>query len=271
MILRFALYLLAALLGTPALAQDLPAATVVSRFPAEEARQGVAVDGRYFYPNSNNTIGKYDKRSGVRIAQWEGPRALYPHMNSCTVDRSELVCAASNYPAVPMASSVEVFDTRTLRHIRTITLPPMPGSLTWIERHGADWYGAFANYPEGRGGEPGHDFRWTRLVRFDALFQATGGWLFPDTVLARFAPMSSSGGSWGDDGLLYVTGHDRGELYALRLPEAGTTLEHVATIALATGGQAIAWDRFQARIIWSLDRDTKMVVASRIPPVAIPR
>ncbi len=83
--------------------------------------------------------------------------------------------------------------------------------------------------------------------------------------------MSSSGGSWGDDGLLYVTGHDRGELYALRLPEAGTVLEHVATIGLPTGGQAIAWDRSQSRVLWSLDRETKMVVASRIPVISAKR
>ena len=82
--------------------------------------------------------------------------------------------------------------------------------------------------------------------------------------------MSSSGGSWGEDGLLYVTGHDRGELYVLRLPTAGTVLDHVATIALSTGGQAIAWDRSQPRVLWSLDRATKMVVASRVPPVIMP-
>jgi hypothetical protein len=250
-----------------AAAQELPSATVLARWPAEEARQGVAADAHHFYPNSNNRIGKYSKKTGRRVAVWEGPRALYPHMNSCNVDQAELVCAGSNYPAVPMASVVEVFDTKDLRHVRSITLPPMPGSLTWIERRGANWYAAFANYPEGRGGEAGRDHRWTRLVRLDAQFRATRSWLFPDTVLARFAPMSSSGGSWGDDGLLYVTGHDRGELYALRLPQAGTVLEHVATLALSTGGQAIAWDRSQPRVLWSLDRATKTVVASRIPPV----
>lgn len=132
------------LLASAGSAQDtvptLAPATVVSRFIAEEARQGVAVDARFFYPMSNNRIGKYDKRTGKRVAQWEGSRALYPHMNSCVVDLTELVCAASNYPAVPMSSSVEVFDTRTLRHLRSVSLPPMPGSLTWIERHGGAWF-----------------------------------------------------------------------------------------------------------------------------------
>lgn len=250
----------------PSYAQQELAATVVARWPAEEARQGVAADARHFYATSNNLIGKYDKKTGRRLARWEGPMALFPHMNSCVVDGPELVCAASNFPAVPMASVVEIFDADTLRHIRSVTLPPMPGSLTWIERRGEDWYGGFANYP-GRGGEPGRDHSWTRLVRFDAQFRPTASWLFPASVLDRFAPMSNSGGSWGEDGLLYVTGHDRPELYALRLPEAGTALEHVATIAISTGGQAIAWDRSQSRVLWSLDRKTKMVVASRIPAV----
>ena len=72
-------------------------AIVTARFAADEAKQGVAVDARYFYPMSNNRIGKYDKKIGKRVAQWEGSRALYPHMNSCMVDGEDLVCAASNY------------------------------------------------------------------------------------------------------------------------------------------------------------------------------
>lgn len=245
----------------------LAPATVVARWTAEEARQGVAVDARYFYAISNNRIGKYDKRNGGRVAQWEGSRALFPHMNSCTVDDRQLVCAASNYPAVPMASAIEFFDTGTLRHIRSIALPPLPGSLTWIERRGTEWFAGLANYPDGRGGEPGHDHRWTLLVRLDAAFRPIGSWHFPDSVLARFAPMSCSGGSWGADGLLYVTGHDLPELYAMRLPKAGTVLDHVATIPLPTGGQAISWDRSTPRLLWSLDRATKQVVASTITPV----
>ena len=133
--MRIAFTLIATtLLASAGSAQDAvpvptPAA-VVSRFVAEEAKQGVAVDARYFYPINNNRIGKYDKKTGKRVAQWEGPRALYPHMNSCVVDRTELICAASNYPAVQMSSAVEMFDTRTLRHLRSVSLPPMPGSLT---------------------------------------------------------------------------------------------------------------------------------------------
>jgi hypothetical protein len=259
-----------ALLGAAARADDVvpqpPSAPVVS-WPADEAGQGVAVDTRYFYAIDDHAIGKYDKLTGARVARWDGDPRRYPHLNSCVVDRRQLICASSNYPQVPMASAIEVFDTATLRHIRSVALPPVAGSLTWIERRGAEWYAGFANYSAGRGGEPGHDHRWTLLVKFDAAFRATRSWHFPETVLARFAPRSCSGGSWGPDGLLYVTGHDRPEMYALRLPEAGTVLEHVATIPMATPGQAFGWDRSAPGIVWSIDRGGKRVVASRVAPV----
>jgi len=245
----------------------LPSATVIARWAAEEAKQGVAVDAHHFYAITNNRIGKYDKTTGKRVAAWEGEKRLFRHMNSCVVDGRELVCAASNHPSVPMSSSAEFFDTETLRHIRTVALPPLPGSLTWLERRGEDWFAGIANYDDGHGGEPGHDHRWTTLLKLDSRFRPVGSWRFPEPLLALFAPMSNSGGSWGDDGFLYVTGHDRPELYVLSLPEAGSVLEHVATIPLPTGGQAFSWDRSARRVIWSIDRATRLVTSSRVPEV----
>jgi hypothetical protein len=242
-------------------------AKVIARFTAAEARQGVAVDDRYFYAIDNNAIGKYDKRTGKAVAHWQGDRRLYPHINSCDIERGELVCAASNHPGVPMASVVEIFDTATLKHVRSIALPPYPGSLTWIERHDDSWYALFANYDAGHGGEPGHDHRWTLLMRLDDQFRPLQSWHFPDDMLDRFAPMSCSGGSWNSDGLLYVTGHTRPELYAVRLPEAGTVLDHVATITLPSSGQAFDWDPVRPRVMWTIDRDTHNVIASAIPPI----
>jgi hypothetical protein len=243
-------------------------APVLFRWSAAEARQGVAVDDRYFYAIDNNRIGKYEKKTGRAVAHWEGDRRLFPHINSCSVGGGELICAASNHPAVPMASAVEIFSAATLKHLRTVALPPYPGSLTWIERHGGAWYALFANYDAGHGGEPGHDHHWTLLMRLDDEFRAVRSWHFPDDLLDRFAPMSSSGGSWNADGLLYVTGHNRPELYALRLPEAGTMIEHVATLPLPSDGQAIDWDPVQPRLLWSIDRATKSVIASRVAVVA---
>ncbi|MEO6828736.1 MAG: hypothetical protein ABI164_02930, partial [Acidobacteriaceae bacterium] len=131
----------------------------------------VVADAHYFYALDNNWIGKYDKRTGKYVAGWRGSLTLHPHMNSCAVEVRELVCAASNHPGVPMASSVEFFDATTQKHIRSVALLPYPGSLTWIQRHGSDWFALFANYDHGYGEVPGHDHTWTLLMRLDSQFR----------------------------------------------------------------------------------------------------
>jgi len=237
------------------------------RFHAEDARQGVAVGPERFYAIDNSRIVAYHRETGERLAEWTGDPQVFPHLNSCLVAGGELVCASSNYPAVPMASSIEYFDAMTLRHLRSYSLGPGAGSLTWLLPRDGFWWAGFANY-DARGGEPGRDHRFTTLVQYDADFQRRQSWIFPDSVLDRLSPRSASGGAWGSDGLLYVTGHDRPELYVLALPQAGSTLRHLATIAMPTAGQAIAWDAAEARTIWSINRPSSEVVASRIPAVS---
>ena len=242
------------------------AAAEVRRLPAAAANQGAAADGTDVYAIGNHEIVRLRQADGSEAARWVGDPAIFPHLNSCTVTAGTLLCAGSNYPDVPMASRVETFDARTLRHLATRTLPAGIGSLTWVSPHRGAWYACFANY-DGRGGEPGRDHRFTTLVRFDRQWRETARWRFPDAVLDRLAPRSASGGAWNADGLLYVTGHDRPELYALRVPEGGGTLELVATIALPTDGQAIAWDPRASRLLWSVERRTHELVASRVPPL----
>lgn len=253
------------LAGAPVSAQLV--ADEIGRFEAAEANQGVVADARFVYAISNAEIGKYDRKTRKRIASWQGDPALFRHMNSCILKGAEIVCAASNYPDVPQASSVEWFDTVRMKHVRTRSLGPGRGSLTWLDWHDGSWWACFANYSN-KGGEPGRDHKLTTLVRYSPDFVEQGAWLFPEAVLARFAPFSSSGGVWGEDGLLYVTGHDRQELYALRLPEAGSTLRHVTTIAIPTRGQAIAWERGGKRILWAIEREERAVVAMRVPLIA---
>jgi len=242
----------------------LAAAELLRRYEAPEARQGVAVDREHVYAVTNNTIAKYDKASGRKLAEWNGDRRQFPHINSCTVIARELVCANSNFPGVPHWSSVEFFDAATLAHRRSVPLGPGRGSLTWIERRDGAWYAAFANY-DGDGGEPPRDHRHTMLVRFDDEWRQTRAWAFPPTVLARFAPMSSSGGGFGPDGLLYVTGHDHPELYVLRLPVAGALLEHVATIPAPIEGQAIDWDEAAPGELYGISRSDRQILRLRIP------
>lgn len=243
-------------------------AEVLRRLPAIEARQGVALDADHVYAIDNNRIGQYDRATGAKVAEWVGDPELVPHLNSCTVVERELVCASSNYPATPMTSSVEMFDLTTLTHTGSVSLGPGTGSLTWVERRDGFWWATFANY-DARGGDVGRDHRSTVLVKFDDQWRRQEAWLFPETVLAHFAPYSSSGGVWGDDGRLYVTGHDEQELYVLALPDAGGRLIHVTTIPISARGQAIAWGG-RDRTLWGIDRSTLELIEMRLPSVDTP-
>jgi hypothetical protein len=243
-----------------------PQAETVRTWPAPEASQGVAVDARHFYAVGNSTIAKYDRATGRKVAQWSGDPKLYPHINSCAVIGRELICAASNFPAVPMLSFVEVFDPQAMVHRRTIPLGEQRGSLTWIDRKGGAWWAGFANY-DGRGGEPGRDHRATKVVRFDSAWRPLQTWSFPDAVLDRFKPMSNSGGGFGPDGLLYASGHDAPEVYALRAPASGSTLELVETLGTPVEGQAIAFDKSDGRVLFGVSRKRREVTAMRLPMV----
>jgi outer membrane protein assembly factor BamB len=252
-----------------AVAITLAPAEVLSRLPAPEAYQGVAVDGEFIYAIGNSEIGKYDRATGQRVGQWTGDPALVPHLNSCAVFGRELVCASSNYPATPMTSTIETFDADTLAHKRSTPLGRQPGSLTWIERRNGAWWAGFANY-DGRGGEPGRDHRFTTMLRFDDRWRVTGAWTFPPSVLDRFKPRSNSGGAFGADGRLYVTGHDRPEVYVLDVPRTGNELRHVATIPVAFEGQAVAFDRARPGVLLGISRERREVVEMRLPTVEGP-
>lgn len=112
---RGALLLLALLGGAPAGAQPLLQAERVRTYEAAEANQGVAVDAGSIYAIGNSEIGRYDKRTGKRTGGWTGDPKVFPHLNSCAPVGAELVCASSNYPATPMASTVEHLDRRGVR------------------------------------------------------------------------------------------------------------------------------------------------------------
>jgi len=259
-----------AFLAAPAWADEPIAVTgePVMSFKAPEARQAVAVDDAFFYAIDNRTIAKYDKRTGERVASWAGPDgAPIIHLNSGVVIDGKLYAAHSNYPGWPMVSSVEIWDAAALKHIDTHSFGIDRGSLTWLDHHGGAWWGAFANY--GAGGEPGFGNDNTQIVRFDAGWQVAEAWVLPEALLEELDPMSNSGGSWGPDGRLWITGHDKPAAYALALPEAGSVLRWIATAALDIGGQGIAWDRSGSRLIWGIVRDKatgeRSVTAARVP------
>lgn len=246
--------------------RQLPPAEELRHWPAPEARQGVAVDAEHFYAVVNSRIGKYRKADGMKVGEWVGDRIAIRHLNSCLVEGAELVCANSNYPETPMASSVEFFDTATMRHLRSVPLGVRDGSLTVIERREGRWWAIFANYDPPRS-HLGRTHRDTKVVIFNADWAEVGGYALPDSLLARLAPSSISGGSFGEDGLLYLTGHDAGEIYVMRIPRQGPVLEHVATLPAAIEGQAWAWDRSASRTLYAIRRRAGEVVVLRVPAV----
>jgi hypothetical protein len=224
----------------------------------------VAVDDRFFYAIGNSAIGRYDRRSGVKTGGWAGDRKRFPHLNSCVPYGRELVCASSNYPATPMQSTVEVFDRVKLTHLRSVRLGRQGGSLTWAARRGEAWWAGFANY-DGRGGEAGRDHTATFVAEFDDRWRRLRTWRLPQSVLDRLAPKSASGGVWGRDGLLYVTGHDAAEIYVLRLPASGDVLEEVAILPAPIEGQAIAVDPSDPSRLFGISRKARQVVEMRLP------
>jgi hypothetical protein len=253
----------------PVLARHGLIATELGRWPVIEANQAAAVDATHFYGIGNHVLVKHRKDNGERVAEWVSPRGgPIVHYNAGYVEGGKLVLAHSNFPQLPPASSLETHDTRTLQHVASLSLGLRPGSLTWGVRRGGSWWACFAYYNDS-GTMPGFDQRSTYLGEFDDAWQMRRSWLFPPQVIATWGASSCSGGDWGNDGLLYTTGHDAPELHVLRLPRLGVTLEHVTTIDVPFEGQGWAWDRSAKgeRVIYGISRQKQQVVAAKIPPL----
>ena len=100
--------------------------------------------------------------------------------------------------------------------------------------------------------------RSARMLR-TALGPQIAGWLDdPEVVEVMLNP----------DGRLWLTGHDLGEAYVMKLPEAGSELRWVATVDLPEiQGQGIAWDRSTAKnpTFWAISRPAKQVRSFTMP------
>lgn len=241
------------------------------RLNAPEAGQGVAVDRDSIYAIGNFVIARYDRKTGERTAMWRGPRGgLIGHLNACFVEKRQLWCANSNHPRLPFANSIEIFDADTLKHVRSIPLGIMDeGSLVWFDRMGQDWLVGLAQYNDETGlsfkdnrfaGVAIHDDRWRRI----------GGWALPPSIVDRMAPQAASGGALGPDGLLYIMGHDRPEMYVLARPPMGPYLLHIATIAIDAEGQAFDFDESQPGHVCAISRPSRELRCFKMPQVQLP-
>jgi hypothetical protein len=262
-------WLLTAVLGV-GLAPNSYAAVAfeqIAEHGVPEANQGVGVDERHFYAVDNQTIAKYDKTTGALIKKWQGPSdGPIKHLDSAMLMDGKLYAAHSNYPEWPMTSSVEIFDAETMQHVGTHSFGIRWGSLTWVDWHEGHWWMTFANYDQkiGPGQTPyGHKAN-TIVVKLTEDFAPVQSWTLPKEVLDRFEDMSNSGGSWGPDGFLYLSGHDPAEVYKMTLPDAGSVLKLVEVVPLNIRGQGIAWDRSQPGVIYGILRATAQESAAGI-------
>ena len=233
-----------------------------SRFSAPSARQAVAVDKQYVYAIENTSWVKYT-RSGDSVGGWKDsvPAGL-KHMNSGVVVKGKLYCAHSNYPFLPMSSSVEIFDVRTLRHVGSVGLGIDLGSCTWVLPAPKGWYLFFAHY-ENRSQQPGCDVSWSQLVEYDKHWRKRRAWVLPPALVPEIRPYSLSGAVQIGD-VFYCTGHDARKCYLLRIPSEGVALEWIGTVSIPFNGQGIVLD--DHGVLWGIDRKSREVIrAVRVP------
>ena len=236
----------------------------VKRYEAEEARQGVALDEEHFYAIGNYYLGKYLKRDGSKLAHWECPEGEpLTHLNAGLVVGDRFYLAHSNYPGVPALSSVEIFDSENLEWVESHSFGHGLGSLTWMDQKDGKWYACFAFYGN-RAKEPGRDPKWTQVVEFDSEWRRLQAWTFPAELIEKFGDYSSSGGAFGPDGLLYLTGHDNQELYVVDFPKGGSEFVWLDTIEIEAEGQAFAWDAAAPWTLYSILKSDRQVIVSRI-------
>lgn len=197
---------------------------------APEAIQAAAADGRFVYAIASEKVARYDRGSGRRLSVSTGPAK---HLNSGFLWKGKLLCAHSNYPQMPERSEIKVLDPTSMRLSTFKDFGNFGGSLTWVVRHGDDWWCNFARY-----GEKNAE---TFFVRFDDEWRETGRWTYPNAVISQLGRFSLSGGLWWGQELL-VTGHDKPEFYRLRLPRTGRVLEYVGKQSVPFTGQGFAKD-----------------------------
>lgn len=202
--------------------------TTVRKVNAQDAIQGVAVDAEYFYSIDNFSITKHNKTTGDGLLQWYGGEdGPIIHLDGGVVIDGILYAPHSNYPQSPIWSSIEMWNATTLQHIGSHPFGIKRGSLTWIDKDAnGTWYGTFANYDRVQAGQMlpyGLTLR-TQFVQFNGDWSVNRSWIFPEALYQSFSPMSNSGGSFGPDGWLYITGHDASAVYVLKIPSAGSIL-----------------------------------------------
>ena len=235
----------------------------LKRFKAPNATQAIAVDKDHFYTISNYRIIKRAKESGAEVGRWEGVKdGPIAHLNSGIILEGKLYCANSNYPKLPMWSSLEIFDPETMKHIGSHSFGIYIGSLTWVDRYDGAWWAMFVHYDPEKG-YPDKSVAWTQLVRFNDQWQRTAAYVLSDSMVEHLRPMSISGGYFNKEGKIICSPHHFEEIYVMSLPKQGSELRWEKTIKVPFQGQGICADP-EDQTIWGIHRKNREVMQIRM-------
>ena len=234
----------------------------LNRFQNPNARQAVAVDDQHLYVINNAAIDKVNKNDLSLMASWQDSTGHVAHLNSGIIVGDTLYCAASNYPQVPMTSSVEIFATDPLRHIGSHSFGIFKGSCTWVLKKNGYWWAFFAHY-ENKAQSENKGVEWSSLVKFDPAWRPIASWTLPEVLLEKLRPYSLSGGIFIHQDQLLVTGHHAPKLYLLAFPKSGSVLQLLAEYDVPIKGQGIAFDH-KTGTIWGIDRLAREVIRVEI-------
>ncbi|BDD06693.1 hypothetical protein [Aureibacter tunicatorum] len=235
---------------------------LISQFDAPKARQAVVATDDAFFVVDNRTIIKRDKQTGDSLAVWTDKRL--DHLNSAILIDSLVYCAHSNYPQIPMSSTIEIFDPKTMTHVGNHSFGIEFGSATWIDEYEGHFYVMFAHYDRDHNRQRNRDVSWTQLVKFDKEWRKVGAWILPKELVERTTPYSISGGIFMEDGRILATHHHHSELYVLSIPSIGSQLVWEHTFESSIKGQGIALDPLDKNILWGIDKKNRQVLKTKL-------
>jgi hypothetical protein len=223
---------------------------------SEHATQAAAATDAQVFAVSSTTVAVYDRATGKLVGTSDGKAQ---HLNSAFVWKGKVYCAHSNYPNMPEASEIRVFDPQTNKLTVYHDFKDPPGSLVWNVHDGMNWWCCFAHYQK--------DNAKTILVKMTDEFKEVQRWTFPKKVVDDWDAMSASGGIWevpsarpeGLGDTLLVSHHHYKVLYRLRVPKDGKELEFVEALECPFPGQGIAADPKTGGLV-GIDRGAKKVV-----------
>ncbi|WP_139263168.1 hypothetical protein [Flammeovirga pacifica] len=228
---------------------------LIKTYDAPHARQAVAVTDTHFFVVDNNVIIKRERATGKQEGEWKDDRLK--HLNSAYIQNDTLFCAHSNYPKVPMHSSIEMFDVNTMEHIGAHSFGIDIGSCTWIVEYKGEWLVMFVHYANPGKMQKNRDVSWSQLVLFDKQWRRKSAWVLPEELIEKVAPYSISGGVVVENDKIICTHHHFKELYVLSFPKMGSELVWETTLTTSIRGQGIALDTNGD--LWGIDKKERKV------------